>query len=243
MKSKTWTAEQRQVGWVALSSSRRGLKLAISPSIASSYYCLHHFFRLEEHNDYDLYILLISSLFLSCKICDTYRPLKIIYREFAKVCHDLRKHVPLQKIKGIFGDKDFEKGELSIDEALIVGKCELELLKAVNWNMEIDLPFKHFMQHKYVFCKIKSPKPNCLDRICSLIMHDICLTIQNEHYLEFPPLTIAAAAMKHACKSVVMPSEAEYWIQSVEQSDPKLFQIVTMIFEDETYKSCLVSYS
>lgn len=229
---KTWTDEQRQIGWIALSYSRRGLRLTISPCIASSYYFLHNFFLVENHRDYDLYILLVSSLFLSCKIEDLYRPLKLVFREFAKSCVEMRKHVPIQKQKHIFGDRDFLMEELSPEEALLVGRCELDLLNAVNWKLEIDLPFSHFNDHKYIFCQLGLPNSNAIEHICNFILRDICLIIKNVHYLEIPATSIAAAAMKHACLSVVLPSDAEQWVQSVEQTNPEKFQLAFRILQE-----------
>ena len=214
LSTYTWTKEQRDYGWNLICISRQLIQIHIYPTITRSYIFLHYFFNQKEHKPYDFYILLLSSLFLSCKISDFYRPLKYLFKTFLKCCAATQKFVSTKKQKEILGDRDFsENAELTNDEFLIIGQCEIDLLNAINWHMHPIIPFDYFNCPER---NLLGDKTDDLTVNCHKIMQDICLMIKHQNYLQFHPPAIAAAATLHSF-SQPLEGKLKQWVEEQQQ--------------------------
>lgn len=236
-----WSEKQRSCAWIAISFARKDLNLAISPCIASAFVLLHKYYNDPSHKDEPLYLLLVSSLFLSCKIEETYRSMKLIFAALSKCITTISKKITLDGAKKIFGDRDFTVPELSSYEMREIALCEIHLLNSIEWNMNIDLPFNHFNNAKPAFESL-AQNENLNPRF-EAVLRDLCLIMKNEKYLQIPPPVSAAVSIQHCFAETTLPKTTSDWIEQLENQYPDEFEIAFQIIEKEGPKCVPISKS
>lgn len=227
--SNFWSDEARRISWTLITFSRRGLKLAISPTVATSFVFLHLFYNDPYHEDADLYLLLISSLFLSCKIEDSYRPLGFIFREFFKCVLEVQKKTGKKKLESIIGKRDFTDPEVTDKEAELICHYEITFLNLIEWDMDIDIPFKHINE---IFGLSKDESTND-EKFYNIVLRNLCLIQRNENYLKLPPLISAAVSILCAFGGKSCPEEVENYILKLKQQYPSEFELAHSILKAE----------
>jgi len=215
-----WCDRNRDVAWTILSFSRVHLNLTISPVFASTFILLHHYFLNNPDPKHPLYLLVISSLFLSCKIEDLYRPVQVLFKAFSKTCLGLSEHLPERIISEALGGRDFKIDELNEDEIRQISGIEVDILNSVEWNMSIDIPFTYFNNHKSEFSSLDG---SIVESVCSKILRNICIVIKSAYYLDIPPELTAVVATTQAFEGNVMPEATRDWINSIKMQDEILF--------------------
>jgi hypothetical protein len=221
-----WSEAQRDLGWIVSSIARKGLKLAITPCIASAFAILHRFFHEPIRPDPpDLCILLTSAIFLACKIEDQYRPVVMIFKELSSALQTVQCRVPRGQIIALFGDRAYGNCELSDPELKQIGLIEIEFLNALQWNMSIDLPFRHVHRIDSEFrAKVKPREP--LDARLNNVVRDLCLIMKDAEYLDFPPELSAAVAVSRCFADMELPESVGGWIEQMKTQNPEQFKRV-----------------
>jgi hypothetical protein len=110
------------------------------------------------------------------------------------------------------------------DSAAIVQitRAEVDLLKTIDFNFDIDTPFVHFERWKQTLIAFVPDED--LIRLCNSVIIDICLMICSAAYLDVPPGVAAATA--HSVDAAILPVETVAWLQAVhEQYGKELFAL------------------
>jgi hypothetical protein len=218
-----WSVEQMDIGWLVSSVARKGLRLAITPCIASAFVILHRFFHQPVRPDpTDMCILLTSAIFLACKIEDQYRSLRSIFKELSSALQLVQCCVPKEKVNALFGKREYGNCELTDVELCQIGFLELEFLNALNWDLQIDLPFRYMSRNDDEFrAKVGPDVP--LDIKLSNVLRDLCLIMKDPEYLEFPPELSAAVAISRCFAGIELPDTVGSWIVKVRAENPPQF--------------------
>jgi hypothetical protein len=197
-----WTYMERRTVWWVISLARETLGVPLDPVVANAFVILQHYFRGDCANDYELFYLIAAALLTSCKAANSFRPVSQILRVLSGVC----KINNSQIIKQMFLiDDDYE---FTMGDVLRVDGAEIELLKAINFDYQIETPFPYFTRWKEEILG-DSPDPATL-RAFNQAAVDICLIICSAYYLDVPPEVAAAAAASEIFG-------AAPWISSVQE--------------------------
>jgi hypothetical protein len=204
----TWTDEQRRIVWCLICKARRGLQVEISPIIASAFIILQRYFRSSDECCYELFILMVAALFTACKAADCFRPIQVVYGELTRIC----QAAPSLKIRGIVGPR---LAVIDSRDVVQVTRAELDLLRSIDFDFDIDTPFVHFDRWKQTL--IASMPNEGLVRLCNAVIVDICLILCSAAYLDVPPEVAAAAATEGSLGQGVVPADTFRWLSSVEE--------------------------
>jgi hypothetical protein len=205
----SWTDEQRRVIWCLICKARHGLQLEVSPIVASAFVILQRYFRNSEGCAYELFILMVAALFTACKAAEAYRPVRLIYAELMRICHN----APSVKIRSILGER--ERPVLDPIDLAQITHAELDLLRSIDFDFAIDTPFTHFEKWRQTLMT-SLPDPQYI-RLCNSIVVDICLMLCSAAYLDVPPEVSAAAATAGRVGSCVIPMDAIRWLHHVQE--------------------------
>jgi hypothetical protein len=215
-----WSHEQRDLSWIVCNIARNPLKLGVYPCIASSFAILHRFFREPiRPSPPDMGILLTAAVFLACKIEDQFRPLVMIFRELSGALQRIESRVPREHIIALFGDRDYGKCELTDGEFRQIGLIEIEYLNALQWNLQIDLPFRHMP-------RITNPPADGSaqpDERQWKVVQDFCLIMKDERYLDFTPELSAAVVVSRCFEDQALPASVTEWLETVRTKSPAQF--------------------
>jgi hypothetical protein len=206
---QNWNDERRRIVWCLICKARRPLRLEIDPIIASAFIILQRYFRSTDESAYELFILMIAALFTACKAAGNFRPMTLVYGELTRIC----QCAPSVKIRSLLGDREVTQGYPVPDSDAIVQitRAEVDLLRSINFNFDIDTPFVHFERWKQTL--IAAIPDEDLIRLCNSILVDICLMICSAAYLDVPPEVAAAAATAHNADTAILPAETVAWIE------------------------------
>ena len=176
--NRCWTDEQRRIVWTLISKARRGLNIEISPIVATAFIILQRYFRNSDDCSYELFILMVAARFTACKAADNFRPIHLVYAELSRICQS----APSMKIRSLLGDRDQGSQLIRPEDLVEITRAELDLLKSIDFNFDIDTPFVHFEKWKQT---LMAAIPNeAFIRLCNSILIDICLMICSSFYLD-----------------------------------------------------------
>ena len=229
-----WTDEQRRIVWCLICKARRGLQVELSPIIASAFIILQRYFRQSDKCSYELFILMVAALFTACKAADCYRPIEIVYAEITRICQS----APCMKIRSLLGEREGQEGNavINAEDFVAITHAELELLRSIDFNLEIDTPFTHFERWKQTLVAMIPNEE--LIRLCNSVIVDICLMICSGAYLDVPPEVAAAAATEESVNMAVVPRETFEWVMSVkEKYGQQLFDLAVESISEEKRKT------
>ena len=219
-----WGPKARNYGWIVLASARRELCLSVSPCIATAYSILHRYFRSPHVRSHRPYLLLTASLFLSCKIAETYRSVTCIFREIASSITRLQSRVKSSSITAIFGPRDFTDSSLTDPEFAEMANIEIDFLNAIDWNTHIPLPFDYFSEIRIELESLASRLgDDVMCHVLQLVLRDICAILRDERYLDLPPSVTAAASVAHSFTGISIPPKLRTWIDEKKLSSPREF--------------------
>ncbi|OHT01682.1 Cyclin, N-terminal domain containing protein [Tritrichomonas foetus] len=210
-RAQMWTEEKRRTVWFLISSARQNLGIAIDPVVASAFVILQKYFRGEIDDEYDLFILMAAALFTSCKASDNFRPVNCIVSELCRVCNRSKSPIVRQLIGSHFLNPEDPNITMQYNDLKLISAAEVDLLKANNFSVLVDLPFSHFERWKQ---SVIDHFPNQISpeflRQCNKVMIDICLLICSYYYLDVPPEVAAAAAASKSFGN-------DQWVTSVKE--------------------------
>lgn len=206
----TWTDDQRRIVWTLISKCRIGLQVELSLIIATAFVILQNYFRTNTECPYRLFYLMVAALFTSCKANKCFRPIQMVYDQLAKICLS----APSNMVRSLVGPEIQQiGGPVPQDQLQIITQAELDLLKAIDFNVNFELPFTHFEKWK---SNIQATVPNDhFVKICNGVIVDICLVICSKSYLDLPPEVAAAAATKESIGEENLSPETMQWIDEV----------------------------
>lgn len=205
-----WSDDQRRAVWCLIVKSRRTLKLELSPIVATAFIILQHYFKNPGENPYTMFTLMVASLFAACKTCDCFRPVQVIYNELARIL----KIAP-REITDNIGTDPSTIAAFQADNYIEISNCEVDLLTAVDFNPELELPFAHFEKWRTTLQQ-KIPNQHFMS-VCNQIVIDICLVICSKCYLDLPPEVAAAAATLESVPTDILVKELVDWFEDVRQ--------------------------
>lgn len=234
--NKSWTDEQRRTIWCLICKARKGLQVELSPIIDTAFIILQRYFRNSCDCSYELFILMVAALFTACKAADCFRPIQAVYAELTRICQS----APSMKIRSLLGDREFMTNENQIinqNDIIQITQAELDLLKSIDFNYEIDTPFTHFERWKQTL-KATIPDEDLM-RVCNSVIVDICLILCSAFYLDVPPEVAAAAATVESCTDVIT-TETYDWLKTVhEKYGEELFNLAMKSIKDEKQKTAM----
>ena len=225
---KTWNDEQRRIVWTLICKARQPLHIDVNPIIATAFVILQRYFRCIEQNgtQYDLITLMVASIFDACKQADSFRTIHSIYSALFQTCSS----APSQIIQSFVVGKSPDLSEEMLSSITL---AEFDLLKATNFDFQVDLPFSHFQCFLNVLRPL-IPHQQFLPRWNSAII-DLCLIICSSQYLDVPPevaAIVAAIDSFNDCPNVSEHTTKIY--QSLEEKyGPNVFTIAQKSIELE----------
>lgn len=232
--NKSWTDEQRRTIWCLICKARKGLHVELSPIIASAFVILQRYFRNSCDCCYELFILMVAALFTACKAADCFRPIQAVYAEITRICQS----APSMKIRSLLGDRELNTQQnllINPNDIVQITQAELDLLKSIDFNYEIDTPFTHFERWKQTL-KATIPDEDLI-RLCNSVIVDICLILCSAFYLDVPPEVAAAAATVESCTDVIT-TETYDWLKTVhEKYGEEIFNLAVKSIKDEKQKT------
>ncbi|KAK8900435.1 hypothetical protein M9Y10_002762 [Tritrichomonas musculus] len=205
--SSEWSEEKRRTVWFLISSARQGLGITIDPIVASAFIILQKYFRGEIDNEYDLFILMSAALFASCKAAEVFRSVNDISRELYRLCVRSRSKAINQIISSHLLSPDCT---VTYQDMKLILAAEIDLLKANDYTISMDLPFSHFEKWKKNVIENSCLIDEKFVKLCNHVIVDICLLICSCYYLDVPPEVAAAAAASRTFGN-------DQWVISVRQ--------------------------
>ena len=218
--------------WTLICKARIGLKLELSPVIATAFVILQNYFKNEEDCPYKLFVLMTAALFTSCKATNTYRPLEMIYNELSRIC----RTAPSTLIRSLVGNDQTGSTAMGAPQLEEITRAELDILQAIDFNVNVELPFSYFEKWKM---RIQSHIPNeYFVRICNGVIIDICLIICSRFYLDLPPEIAAAAAAKESLGDELITEETAKWFDEVQEKyGTEIFELALQSIKMEKEKT------
>jgi len=200
----TWTERERRIVWFVVSKARFTLQIEISPVIASAYILLQNYFRTNSNQSkYKLLTLVVASLFSSCKFSDCLRPVDLIYSVILRICQSIDSQMVKAYVDEISHNELFQ---VTKQEVSLVHNAEFDILDSIEFNVEIELPFKYIEKWKTFVIPHLPEKLQIV--LLQKISIDICYIICSDSYLDVPPEVTAAVAIFDIMKNE-MPQEPD----------------------------------
>ena len=181
-----WTDFERRTVWWLICRARNNLQVEVDPVVATAFVILQRYFRGETDDEYQLFYLMAAALFTSCKAAENFRPGCDILRELKRCC--LSSHSSLVRQMCCIN----EDCEFGLNDMHILNAAEMALLRAIDFDYSIEMPFEHFNRWKRSVI-LELPDVASV-AMCNRVLVDICLIICSDYYLDVPPEVAAAAA-------------------------------------------------
>ena len=226
----SWTDEQRRLVWYLICRARSRLRIEVNPVVATAFVILQRYFRSGFDCPFSLFTLMATALWTSCKQNDSFRPMALVWQELENVC----ANDPSLLVRSLCSESHAIEVGLTDDAKQLMTLCEFNLLRATNFDFDIDLPFNHFDAFKPRFLA-EMPQEH-VNSFCNRALIDICLFICSQYYLDVPPQVAAAAAMAESFATETMPPQTSQWVESIrEEYGSSLFELAvqTIVHEKE----------
>lgn len=202
-----WSDDQRRTVWTLICKSRIGLRLELSPIIATAFVIMQNYFQNNSSTPYTLFTLMTAALFTSAKGSSCYRPIEMIHNELNRICKAAPSDL-IRKIVGCNPDKKMDQEQLEL-----VTQAELDLLQSIDFDMNIELPFQHFERIKDLLQT--EFKQDMFVKICNGSIINMCLIICSKVYLDLAPELIAVASTRDALCGADPPERVLEWFENV----------------------------
>jgi hypothetical protein len=164
-----------------------------------------------------------AALFLACKIEDCYRPLKLIWKSLLEAFTTIQCRVPASVIFTLFGARDYTNIELIEADCFKIVSAEIEFLNSLNWDLHIDLPFRHFENMRNCFSELIQENRLIIEDRFNSVLRDLCLLLKNQRYLDFSSEVCAAVGISHSFENIKLPAEVSVWIERVASNNCEAF--------------------
>jgi hypothetical protein len=232
--NRSWTDEQRRIVWTLISKARGPLQIPISPIVASAFIILQRYFRTSDESAYELFPLMVATLFTAGKAADSFRPIQFVYAQLVKICQS----APSQRVRSLIGDRDASANWplIAPEELVKITSAELDLLRSIDFDFDMGTPFLHFEKWKQTL--LQTFPDESFIRVCNSIIVDICLMICSAAYLDVPPEAAAAAATAECVPAELIPPDTLEWMRSVQEKyGPEVFELARQSIAEERRKT------
>ena len=213
--STAWSDPKRHVSWSILSYTRNRLKIKLETCVASAFMMVHRYFMANPSSPYSLFIVLVASLFSSCKMNECPHTMQQIYSELLRSCRDTSSRIGQQRLIDALGISSFEDREIPSIEISQINQCELDLLESNNFIMDIDTPFKHIEDNVYPF--LTSFPQEQQQQIKAKLVKNICILLCFQDTAQLPSSVLAVIVTEVTFhNSYPIPQEIAEWMTDVE---------------------------
>ncbi|OHT06293.1 hypothetical protein TRFO_25618 [Tritrichomonas foetus] len=206
----------------------------------TAYTLMHKYFyniSLGNYSRHKIYIILASSMFLGGKLEDEFHSLNDIFTAIGRVIEMAEGKIKKFSVREVLEVDASETFELTMTQIKILCDCEVQLLMANNWSMEVDSPYK------YMRCEFFGTDIAKRVSLCQNVTVYVSAIIQSKKYLNIP-LPIAAAAAIHLTfesYKIKAPSDVLEWLEAQKSSNEEAFKYCVSI-ATKFYQCCLNSY-
>lgn len=215
MDEIVWRGTPRRIAWSIISHMRLFLQVDVHPVISNSFMMIHNYYQSKPSETYKLYILILTSIFTTCKQNEISKSMPYILSCLLNVCREFSKKMSIEALKNIIGLDDFTNRQITNEEIVMVNNCELDLIEANEFQMMIDMPFSYTTE--FVSPNIASLPSDTSKTIDDNLLRYLCVILCSEHCNDFHPEIMAVAASLYAFNGVEveMPEQIKKWINDV----------------------------
>ena len=176
---------------------------------------IHKYYLIKNNsNNYSLFILMVTSLFSSCKMLENIRSMQQIYLEILQCCKDAIPKVGFQKLIDLLGKNNFDDIKIPFEDIKLINSCEIELLESLDFKMNIELPFKFIDLYVKPFLNEFSSQNKQL--IYSKITKYICMLLCSSKVLEISPKILALVSIKLTFNNnFEIPNQTNLWMNEI----------------------------
>ncbi|EIW67383.1 hypothetical protein TREMEDRAFT_33679 [Tremella mesenterica DSM 1558] len=186
-----------------------GIMLDLPQStIATAQVLLHRFYYVSSMLSFGITDISITSLYLSSKLCETPIRLRDLINAYmfllARIKHLLA--LPADQPLGFSFEPPGFHDEVFWDWKDIIVSSEMQILKRLGFNMQVDLPYSHVIN----YCRI-------LDLVFEKDVAQSCWSILNDalltpSYVYHPPHTLACASILLTTRLLRIPLPDNWWV-------------------------------
>lgn len=184
-----WNEKNRRTLWFIMNKTKSTLKIDVKPQIAQAFYILQTYFRQTPENDIKIISLAAASLAISTKLTEQYLSIQNILQVLIRVCATIPTSATRSFLNGVEFNSSFFPSENEIE---IVKSAEVELMSAINFQFDIELPFQYLDQWENEISEHipAERRPQCIQNM----QLDVCLILCSEACVDVPAEVAAAAA-------------------------------------------------
>lgn len=223
--SELWDDEHRKIAWLIMLRMRFDTHTEVNPTISNAYVYLQKYFNSDQTIDYDLYIIVISALLVAFKNEDLKCDIRYLFTVFIRSCIDYTQIFSPDKIISIFNCTNLEIRTISPIEESKVNDCEMDILEAINYETQVELPFLFFNKCllQYVSTTDTSNESkfymdnDSLQTINKAFELNVIKFFSASEYLELPISVIAAISLFGAIKGKPMPPQTVEWLDNTKK--------------------------
>ncbi|EAY20452.1 hypothetical protein TVAG_110640 [Trichomonas vaginalis G3] len=185
-----WTEKNRRTLWFVMNKTKSMLKIDVKPTIAQAFYILQTYFRQTPENEIKILSLAAASLAISTKLKEHYLSIQNILQALIRVCASIPTSATRSLINGFEYSSTFYPTDAEVE---IVKSAEIELMSALNFQFDIELPFQYLDEWEDEIKEhIPVEKQPSFIQKCQL---DVCLILCSESCVDVPAEVAAAAAI------------------------------------------------
>ena len=213
-----WNVFEKKVACSLLTFSRNRLRVKLETCIVSAFLMVDEYYKTHTESPYNFFIILVASLFSSCKMNESAHTMQQIYSELLHCCRDSSNKIGAEKLKTCLGIDSFEERQISDREINDINQCELDLLETTGFDMSPDSPFNHINSNVIPF--LNGIPPENANKIKQNLVKNVFMYFSSQIGSELPNNVIAVLSTESAFRNICdMPEEIINWIHQVESSD------------------------
>lgn len=210
-----WRGMPRRIAWSIISHMRLFLQVDIHPIISTSFMMIHNYYQSKPRKIHKLYILILTSVFTTCKKYELSISMPYILSCMLNVCREFSTKINAENIKKAIDLDDFTNRQITKEEIICVNNCEMDLIEANNFELIIDVPFLYTNQ--FVKPNISKMPPEISKSINDILLKYLCIILCSEHCCDFHPEIFAMAASLFAFDNAKteIPKPISDWMMDV----------------------------
>lgn len=229
-----WKGAPRRIAWSIVSHMRLFLKVDIHPVISTSFMLINNYYQSMPKKNYKLYILIITAIFVTCKQNEISRSMPCILCCLLNVCREFSQKINIRILQNTVNLDDFTNRQITNDEITMINNCELDLIEANNYQLNIDMPFSYTKQ--FVEPNISQLPSEISKQIEDNLLRYLCVIICSEHCNDFHPeiMAVAASLTTFDDIDIEIPKSITDWINdSIEKFGEKNIDDAKLLLKHE----------
>ncbi|OHS98028.1 hypothetical protein TRFO_35680 [Tritrichomonas foetus] len=177
---------------------------------------IHNYYETNPKKLHGLYILIVSSLFASSKQFEMTRSMQAIFLSLLACLREFEKRMNADVLKKLIGLNDFSERQMTPLEISQVNNCEMDLIEANNFCINLDLPFQYTQE--IVQPNLSNLPKEIAMNIEGQLIKFLCVMLCSEHCSDYPPELVAAITTNLAFQGIEIPEPIREWIQNVSEN-------------------------